>query len=184
MWSSPTSTHPQITKTLTSTWPMMSPHQTMWQRNMQKSHPRRCDLTLWCKFTVEMRVKIRQYIISAVEKCYILYKITYFQVIVLQTKWKKFNNQGEFDVALDALLVRVSKELSHFRPGMVENQWIRFLRVPSSSEKRLLAAWWTLRGKLEWCVTQSLSGYSAFVLDHNMYFLLGSVWLRWLRRTY
>lgn len=35
---------------------MMSPHQTMWGRDPKKSHPRRCILTLWCKFTLEMCV--------------------------------------------------------------------------------------------------------------------------------
>lgn len=53
-WSSPTSTHPQETKTLTSTWPLTSPHQTRWQRNKQKSRPRRRDLAFWRKFTLEM----------------------------------------------------------------------------------------------------------------------------------
>lgn len=111
-------------------------------------------------------------LISAVEKCYILYKITYFQVIVIQTKWKKLHNEGEFEVTLDAAFISVSKELSHFRMGMVGNPWICFLRTPSSSEKRLLAAWWTLRGKLELYVTVIIWLLSAFVLDHKMSFFI------------
>lgn len=81
-------------------------------------------------------MQIRQYINFCSRK---VCNIAHFQVIVLQTKRKKLN-QGEFDVTLDAILIHVSKELSRFRTGMVENPWFRFLRTPSSSEKRLLAA--------------------------------------------
>lgn len=70
------------------------------------------------------------------------------------------------------VVVGVSHGSSCFRSAVVENPWIPFWGTPSSSERRLLAACWTLRGKLESCVTPVNIDYSLLVLAHKLSFLI------------
>lgn len=113
-WSSLASTSLQVARTLTSTWHMTSLLQMMWPRDQHRSHPRRCGLTLWCKFNVAhcgngfFLFLYTEKISRNTFKCYVKYFI--FQAIFVQTRERFMSKQGTF--------VNVTQQGPFFKQGV------------------------------------------------------------------